>query len=149
MMLTYKRHSNFSKWLKQLLKKFRTLEEDIKTVQRSAIELLLLRSLDNRSIDLIPNFNSDTVRIYKIRKFSCKSLKWKWVQSGIRIIFAYFPERQEVEYLEIYYKADQENMDYDFAKEYFKNINTCESIEVDAKTQRKMDSIGNLWKNKQ
>ena len=149
MMLTYKRHSNFSKWLKQLLKKFRTLEEDIKTVQRSAIELLLLRSLDNRSIDLIPTFNSDTVRIYKIRKFSCKSLKWKWVQSGIRIIFAYFPERQEVEYLEIYYKADQENMDYDFAKEYFKNINTCESIEVDTKTQRKMDSIGNLWKNKQ
>lgn len=120
-MLTYKRHSNFSKWLKQLLKKFRTLEEDIETAQRSAIELLLLRSLDNRSIELIPNFDSETVRIYKIRKFSCKSLKWKWVQSGIRIIFAYFPERQEVEYLEIYYKADQENMDYDFVKEYFKN----------------------------
>lgn len=121
MMLTYKQHSNFSKWLKQLLKKFRTLEEDIENVQRSAIELLLLRSLDNRSIELIPSFDWEAVQIYKIRKFSCKSLKWKWVQSGIRIIFAYFPDTQEVEYLEIYYKAEQEDMDYDFAKEYFRN----------------------------
>lgn len=121
MMLTYKRHSNFSKWLKQLLKKFRTLEEDIEIAQKFAIELLLLWCLDNRSIELIPSFDGENVRIYKIRKFSSKSLKWKWAQSGIRIIFAYFPDRQEVEYLEIYYKADQENMDYDFVKEYFKN----------------------------
>ncbi len=121
MMLTYSRHANFVKWLKQLLKKFRTLEEDIETAQKFAIELLLLRSLDNRSIELVPSFDWETVRIYKVRKFSCRSLKGKWAQSGIRIIFAYFPDRQEVEYLEIYYKADQENMDYDFAKEYFRN----------------------------
>ena len=121
MMLTYKRHANFVKWLKQLLKRFRTLEEDIGIAQKSAIELLLLRSLDNRSIELIPGFDSEVVRMYKIRKFSCRALKWKWVQSGIRIIFAYFPDRQEVEYIEIYYKADQDNMDYDFAKEYFRN----------------------------
>lgn len=121
MMLTYSRHANFVKWLKQLLKKFRTLEEDIETAQKFAIELLLLRSLDNRSIELVPSFDWETVRIFKVRKFSCRSLKGKWAQSGIRIIFAYFPDRQEVEYLEIYYKADQENMDYDFAKEYFRN----------------------------
>lgn len=107
--------------MKQLLKKFRTLEADIEIAQKFAVELLLIHRKDNRSIELIPSFDGETVRIYKIRKFSCKSLKGKWVQSGIRIIFAYFPDTQEVEYLEIYYKAGQENMDYDFAKEYFKN----------------------------
>lgn len=81
----------------------------------------LIDGVDNQSIKLIPGFGGEVVRMYKIRKFSCRALKWKWAQSGIRIIFAYFPGKQEVEYLEIYYKADQENMDYDFAKEYFAN----------------------------
>lgn len=120
-MLKYKRHTHFSRCLKQLLKKFRTLDEDIEIAQKFSIELLLLRCMDNRSIELIVGFHSESVQLYKIRKFSSKSLKGKWVQSWIRIIFAYFPHTQEIEYLEIYYKADQENMNYDFAKEYFKN----------------------------
>lgn len=91
------------------------------TAERYAVTPLLVDKDDSQSVKLIPGFDGDIVQIYKIRKFSCRSLKGKWAQSGIRIIFAYFPDRKEVEYLEIYYKADQENMDYDFAKEYFRN----------------------------
>lgn len=122
MTLIYKRHANFSKCLKQLLKKFRTLEEDITIAQKFAIELLLIEKLDNWSIKPVPGFDSKKIQIFKVRKFACRSLKWSGKQSGIRIIFAYFPDTQEVEYLEIYHKTDQENMDYVFAKEYFKSF---------------------------
>jgi len=44
-------------------------------------------------------------------KFTCRSLKGKGVQSGIRIIYAYFEEQDKIELVEIYYKGDKENED--------------------------------------
>ena len=107
--------------MKHLLKKYRTLEEDLVIAQRSAVELRIVHGIDNQAIILVPGFDDCVIQIWKIKKFACKTLKWKWVQSGISVIFAYFPETHDVEYLEIYHKSDQENMDYDFAREYFRD----------------------------
>jgi len=45
------------------------------------------------------------------RKFACRSLKGRGVQSGIRIIYAYFQEKDKIELIEIYYKGDKESED--------------------------------------
>lgn len=119
-MIKYKRHFQFEKQIKKLLRKYRTLEDDLMIAQVAAIELLHINKLDNNSVELVPGFDSKKVKIYKIKKFACKSLKGKGVKSGIRIIYAFYPETLEVEYLEIYYKEKSDSdMDYNFAKSYF------------------------------
>ena len=51
-----------------------------------------------------------------------KALKGKGNRSVIRIIYAFYPEKFVVEFLEIYFKEkDDSDMNYDFVKKYFDN----------------------------
>jgi hypothetical protein len=50
-------------------------------------------------------------RVYKARKFACRSLKGKGAHSGIRVIYAYIEQNDKIELIEIYYKGDKENED--------------------------------------
>jgi hypothetical protein len=86
--IEYKRHNHFGKQIKKLIRKYRTLEEDLITAQRSAIELFHINKIDNQSLELVPKFDHKIIQIYKVRKFACKALKGKGVKSGIRLIYA-------------------------------------------------------------
>ncbi len=118
--MNYKSIPEFDKDLKKLLKKFRTLEEDIETAKRNAIELYHIREINNLSVFQIPGFHLPGARIFKLKKFSCKALKGKGVKSGIRVIYAFYPGNLLVEFIEIYYKADQANEDQERIKNYLK-----------------------------
>lgn len=121
--MKYKRHENFEKQFKKLNKKFRSLEDDLKIAEKAAIELCHVNGIDNNAVELVPKFDFETVKIYKIKKFACKSLFGKGVRSGIKVTYAFYPELMLVEYLEIYYKEkDSSDMDYVFAKNYCRNI---------------------------
>jgi hypothetical protein len=123
MAIIYSRHSKFSQQLKKLLKKYRTLEDDLAIAEKAAIELLHLHRLDNRSVELVPGFDHEVVKIYKIKKFACKSLPGKGVRSGIRVIYAFLPKKMEIVYLEIYYKEKSNtDMNYNFAKSFMAEI---------------------------
>lgn len=116
-----KRHERFNKQFKKLLKKFRSLEEDLLVAEKNTIKLLHESKIDNNSIERVPNLKHNEIEIYKIKKFACKSLRGKGVRSGIRIVYARFVKTMEIEYLEIYYKEkDNTDMDYDFVKQYLK-----------------------------
>ena len=121
--MKYSRHPRFEKQLKKLLKKYRTLEEDLAIAERAAIEFFHILDKDNNSVELIPGFNFDDVQVYKIKKFACKSLFGKGVRSGIRVIYGFYPDEKRVEYLEIYYKEkDDSDMDYNFIKIYVAEV---------------------------
>lgn len=121
--IEYRRHDRFEKQIKKLIRKYRSLEEDLLEAQKAAIELFHLRNLDNNAVELVPKFDHEIVQIYKIRKFACKALKGKGVKSGVRIIYAFYPEKLEVEFLEIYFKEKNDtDMDYDFAREYLESL---------------------------
>jgi len=113
----------FQKDLKRLLKKFQTLEEDLETAKRNAIELYHLKNINNRSVFPIPDFCNEAILICKIKKFACRSLKGRGVMSGIRVIYAYHVAASKVEFIEIYFKGEKENEDFDRIKEYLKNTN--------------------------
>lgn len=113
----------FQKDLKKLLKKFRTLGDDLETAKRNAIELYHLKRIDNRSVFPIPDFCNEEVQICKIKKFACKALKGRGVMSGIRVIYAFYPATFKVEFIEIYFKGEKENEDFERIKEYLKNHN--------------------------
>ena len=118
--IRFKRHARFDKQFQKLQRKYHTLDKDLIIAEQAAIELLHIRNLDNHSIELIPGFDSEKIKICKLKKFACQSLKGKGVKSGIRIIYAFYPEQLAVEYLEIYYKEKSDSdMDYMFIRGYF------------------------------
>jgi hypothetical protein len=120
--ITYKSTSGFEKDIKRLLRKFRTLEDDIEVAKKNAIELFHLMKIDNRSVEPIPNFCSDKLKICKIKKFACKALKGRGVQSGIRIIYAYYVLTNTVDFIEMYFKGGSENEDKERIMGYLSDI---------------------------
>ena len=120
--IKYHHHDKFDKQFKKLIKKYRTLEEDLAIAKKFAIETFHLHRINNEAVFLIPNFNKKIIQIYKIKKFSCKALKGKGNRSGIRIIYAFYPEKFAVEFLEIYLKEkDNSDMDYEFVRNYLES----------------------------
>jgi hypothetical protein len=120
--IKYKNIEDFDRDLKMLLKKFRTLISDIEIAKINAIELFHLNKINNESVFPIPNFCNSGVKIYKLKKFACKSLKGGGIKSGIRIIYAYYEENEIIDFIEIYYKGDKEIEDKERLKVYLKNF---------------------------
>lgn len=120
--IKYNEIVSFQKDFKHLLKKYQTLEEDLETAKRDAIELYYLKHVNNQSIFPIQGFCTETIQICKIKKFACKALKGRGSKSGIRIIYAFHCQSYKVEFIEIYFKGNKENEDRDRIKEYLKRI---------------------------
>lgn len=111
--MKYRSSERFQRDLEKLSKKYPTLHDDLEVAKSAAIELLHVRKIDNNSVFDCTAFKHEEVRIYKIKKFACKSLKGKGVRSGIRVIYAYYESTGEIEFLQIYFKKKQ-NTDMDF-----------------------------------
>lgn len=101
----------FDKDIRKLLKRFRTIEEDLDIFIESQVYLYHKLDIDNKGIFQIPGLKVGNPKIYKARKFACRSLKGKGVHSGIRVIYAYFEKEDKIELIEIYYKGDKEKED--------------------------------------
>lgn len=110
-MMTHEVTDEFGRDFKRLLKKYRTLEEDLKVAKKNAIELRYIHDVDNGAIFEIPGYCSEHIKIAKLKKFACRSLPGSGVRSGIRIIFAFHSVESKVVLLEIYHKSDKENED--------------------------------------
>ena len=98
----------FDKDLKKLAKRFKTIEEDLEIFIENELILYHKLNIDNKGVFPIPGLTVKGIKIYKAKKFACRSLKGKGVQSGIRVIYTYFEDRDTIELIEIYYKGDKE-----------------------------------------
>jgi hypothetical protein len=106
----------FDKDLKTLLKKYRTLDDDLAEVK------VILRKRPNERPPFsfrIDNLGIETC-IIKVKKIACKALKGRGVNSGLRLIYAYFPDEQKITFIELYHKNDKENEDRKRITENFK-----------------------------
>ncbi|MCA0428551.1 MAG: hypothetical protein LCH37_14045 [Bacteroidetes bacterium] len=105
--MTFEELVEFKKDLKNLLKKYRTLNDDLEVVKR-----VLEISPDERPpfSFRIDNLGVETC-IIKVKKIACKALKGKGVNSGLKLIYAYFPEAQKITFIEVYHKNDKESED--------------------------------------
>jgi len=99
----------FEKDIKKLLKRFKTLEDDLRIFIKNELNLYHKLKIDNKGVFQVPVLKIKGPKIYKAKKFAGRSLKGKGVQSGIRVIYAYFEEQDKIELIEIYYKGDKEN----------------------------------------
>jgi mRNA-degrading endonuclease YafQ of YafQ-DinJ toxin-antitoxin module len=106
-MMVFEEIAPFQKDFKGLLKKYKTLSEDLQVV-RKVMEILpdarppFSFRIDNLGIESC---------VIKVKKIACKSLKGKGVNSGLRLIYAYFEAENRIVFIEIYHKNDKENED--------------------------------------
>lgn len=128
--INYGETPEFQKDFKRLLKKFKSLEDDLELAKVAAIELFhiglpnsqgLLEKKDNKATFPISGFCTETIQICKIKKFACKALKGRGSKSGIRVIYAFHCKNCKVDFIEIYFKGEKENEDRERIKEYLKN----------------------------
>ena len=99
--------SEFDRDLKFLLKKYRTLNDDLEMVKA----VINIRPNQQPPFSFnMDNFGLSTC-IIKIKKMACKSLKGRGVNSGLRLIYAYFPDDEKIVFIELYHKNDKPNED--------------------------------------
>lgn len=99
--------SEFTKDLKDLLKRYRTLNDDLDVVKKVLEVFPDERPPFSFRIDGL----GLTTCIIKVKKIACKSLKGRGVNSGLRLIYAYFKEEQKIVFIELFHKNDKENED--------------------------------------
>jgi hypothetical protein len=106
----------YKKDLKNLLKKYRTLNDDMKVVKQ-----VLQVMPDERPpfSYIIDNLGIETC-VIKVKKIACKSLKGRGVNSGLRLIYAHFPDEQRIVFVELYHKNDKACEDRERILKYFK-----------------------------
>lgn len=93
----------FEKDFKQLLKKYRTLNDDL-----GEVKTILRKKPDERppfSVR-IDNLGLQAC-IIKVKKIACKALKGRGVNSGLRLIYAHFQEEQKITFVELCHKNDK------------------------------------------
>ena len=108
--------SEFKRDLKKLLKKYRSLKEDLEVVKKVLDFSPSERPPFSFRID---NLGLETC-VIKIKKIACKSIKGRGVNSGLRLVYAHFQEEKRIVFIEIYHKNDKENEDRQRIKNNFK-----------------------------
>jgi hypothetical protein len=106
----------FQKDFKILLKKYRSLNDDLDVVKKVLTVAPDARPTFSYRID-----NSGLVScVIKVKKIACKTLKGRGVNSGLRMVYAYFKEQEKIVLIEIYHKNDKENEDRERILKNFK-----------------------------
>ena len=105
--MTFEELDVFTKDLKELLKKFRTLNEDLGIVKK----VLEVTPDERPPYSIRIDGLGITTCVIKVKKIACKSLKGIGVNSGLRLIYAYFKEEQKIVFIELFHKNDKENED--------------------------------------
>jgi len=101
----------FEKDLKKLLKRFPSLESDLENLIKAEIGLLHKLKIDNKGVFQLSGLPFQIPKVFKVKKFACRSLKGKGAQSGLRLIYSFFEEEDKIELIQLYYKSDKENED--------------------------------------
>lgn len=105
--MTFDELVEFKKDLKSLLKKYKTLNDDLGVVKKVLEVTPQERPPFSFRID---NLGMETC-VIKVKKIACKALKGRGVNSGLRLIYAHFEEEQKITFIELYHKNDKENED--------------------------------------
>lgn len=114
-MIVFDEIDPFQKDFKGLLKKYKTLKEDLEVVKKVMAILPDARPPFSFRID---NIGIESC-VIKVKKIACKSLKGRGVNSGLRLVYAFYEEEQRIVFIEIYHKSDKENADRERIMSHF------------------------------
>ena len=96
------------------LRRFRSIQEDFERFKK----VLNAEGPKNlRGAIVISNLGKVITPVYKAKKFRCKDLK---SSSEIRVVYTYNFSKDEVFFIEIYFKGNKENHDLERIRKYVK-----------------------------
>ncbi|MFI3330676.1 MAG: hypothetical protein R3Y38_02605 [Rikenellaceae bacterium] len=116
MSVSVERLPEFEKDLKQLRKKYKTIDDDVAVVEKVLIVAPSARAPFSFQIDAL---GLETC-VIKVRKIASKSFKGRGAMSGFRLIYAHFESEDRVVLIELYHKNDKEKEDRQRIKSNFK-----------------------------
>ncbi|MDD2642934.1 MAG: hypothetical protein WC110_08540 [Bacteroidales bacterium] len=97
------------------MKKYRTLNDDLLVVKQVLEVFPEERPPFSFRID---NLGISTC-VIKVKKIACKSLKGRGVNSGFRLVYAYFSDEQKIVFIELFHKSVKENEDRERILKHF------------------------------
>ena len=109
--MNFKEINEFSREFKKLLKKYKTLKQDLDNFKKSVLAVDFLK---NKNFDDI--YSDERMKIIKAR-FFCRYLRGK----TLRIIYSLCEEKEEIEFVEIYFKGNKANEDRERIKQYIES----------------------------
>lgn len=103
--ITFDELPEFGTDLKRLMKKYRSLNDDLE---------VLRKDLNDEPGERPPfSFRISGLGIktcvIKVKKIACKSLKGRGVNSGLRLVYAHFEKEERIVFAELYHKNDKES----------------------------------------
>lgn len=104
----------FNKDVKRLIKKYRTLHDDLEVVRKVLTVIPDERPPFSFRID---NLGIQTC-IIKVKKIACKALQGRGVNSRLRLVYAYKPNEQRIIFIELYHKNDKGSEDRNRISQY-------------------------------
>ena len=114
--MTFEELEEYGKDVKKLLKKYRTLEDDIAIVKK----VLTAEPKERPPFSFrIEGLGLQTC-VIKVKKIASRSMKGRGVNTGFRLIYAHFEEENRIVLVELYFKGDKENEDKERIMRYFK-----------------------------
>lgn len=111
----------FDRDLKHLLKRFRTLEDDLTVFINTQLFLYHGLDTDNGGIFRMTNLTVTDPPVFKAKKFACRSLKGQGSRTGFRVIYSYEASPKRIVLIEIYFKGDKEAEDRNRILAYLKH----------------------------
>ena len=104
--------NDFTKDFKRLSRKYRSLPDDLLEFKKVITEFPL-----GTGRHFIILTTTETVKIVKARLF-CRYLRG----SSLRIVYAYHENKKNINFVQLYFKGDQENENRVRIKEYLKSF---------------------------
>ena len=93
----------FEKDLKLLTKKYRSLPSDLVVLKK----VLSLHPFAQPTFSFLLHKSTSQIQFIKVKKIACRSIPGKGVQTGLRLIYAWQPQKNEIFLLEFYHKNQQ------------------------------------------
>ena len=116
-MAVFDERAEFSREFARLSKKWKSLPDDLAVLKK------FLEFSPRGHEPVISRISGLAVKteIFKVRHFRCSAMKGKGSKSGIRVIYAYLPGVERIEFVEIYYKEkDDRDCDRERIRKYYK-----------------------------
>jgi mRNA-degrading endonuclease RelE of RelBE toxin-antitoxin system len=98
--MKFEQLNEFEKDLKKLLKRYKTLEDDLNVVKKVLSAEPDARPPFSYRIDGLGIQSC----LIKVKKIACRTLKGRGANSGLRLIYAHFEEEEKIVLIELYHK---------------------------------------------
>jgi hypothetical protein len=112
--------------LKHLKKRYKSLDEDLETLIKALYVWLCVQSKAGQSYDdgyvVMSGYAASGCYLYKVRHMTCRALKGMGSRTGLRVILAYWPNSDALEFIQTYSKADSESEDKKRIQGYVKTV---------------------------